>query len=103
MQLLPLIRLIRLLLLLMADESGATKGFRVPEADREQPVNFEVVVLRFASLDPGERTKECGEDSFDIFGEVCGGGRSVEADEQGDEDMKECGRGRKGFGASTKE
>ena len=86
MQLLPLIRLIRLLLLLVADESGATKGFWVPEAEREQPVNFEAVVLRFGSLDAGERTNECGEDSCDIFGEVCGGERSVEADEQEDED-----------------
>ncbi len=59
MQLLPLIRLIRLLLLLVADESGALKGFWVPEAHREQPVKIEVVVLRFASLDAGERTNEC--------------------------------------------
>lgn len=49
-------------------ESGATKGFWVPEGDREQLVNCEAVVLRFGSLDAGERTDECGEASCDILG-----------------------------------
>ena len=60
-----------------------------------------MVVLRLGSLDAGERTDECGEDSCDILGRGLwrGGirGSRVEADEQEDEDDEQ-----EALGVSTK-